>query len=350
MIRFDLLRFPLMVMVAYIHAKGTGVTIGDRALVAAETPQLYLDIQHVLTDELARVAVPLFYFISAYLFFRFTAFTFEAYRQKLATRLHTLVIPYVFWNGLLFAAIYAAQSFPATAGFFNAANTKVTAMTLLEQIDAILGVTRSPIAYQFWFIRDLIVLVVLSPLVYLLVRYAGLLACAVLFGLWATETWPLPIQSATPAFAFTLGAYFGIHRLDPFGVDRWGPAVVAVYGVLVGLSLVLRGTDWYLPVHYTGVVAGMAAAFYATKFAAESDRLRSLLLALAPASFFVFATHEPLITIAKKLIYRHAEVSPELVLAIYLIVPIAAVALTAAAYFLAVRVAPRLVRVATGGR
>lgn len=347
--RFDLLRYPLTFYVAYIHATGLGVAYGDR-VIGADSPALYAGIQDLITGELARIAVPLYYFMSAYLFYRFMTFSFESYREKLGSRVRTLLVPYLFWNLLLFAVVFAAQSYPATEAYFNAARGRITTLGPLETIDKILGLTGSPIAYQLWFIRDLIVLTVLAPVVYAVVRYLGLAAVLVLFCLWGTETWPLPIQSATPAFTYTLGAYFGINRLDPFKVDRWGPGIVVAYVALVALSLALRGSGIYLPVHYTGIVVGMAAALYLTKFAEANDRVRNTLLALAPATFFVYASHEPLLTIVKKIIYRVSDVTPELVLAVYLLLPIAMVLFTTGVYFLLRRWMPGLVKIAVGGR
>ena len=79
-------------------------------------------------------------------------------------------------------------------------------------------------------------------------------------------------------------------------------------------------------------------------------RLSAALVALAPASFFVFAAHEPLMTLVRKLLYRALPPTPAVVISIYLLLPLVIAAFTAALYFLLRRVAPRFASLVSGNR
>ena len=63
------LRFPLIVSVVFIHAGLEGVVIGGNVTVHDGQFPIYESVYHVITNEIARVSVPLFFFISGFLFF-----------------------------------------------------------------------------------------------------------------------------------------------------------------------------------------------------------------------------------------------------------------------------------------
>lgn len=87
------LRFPLIVSVVFIHAGLEGVVIGGNVTVHDGQFPIYESVYHVITNELARVSVPLFFFISGFLFFYRTDFSMKAYGQKLKKRVRTLFGP-----------------------------------------------------------------------------------------------------------------------------------------------------------------------------------------------------------------------------------------------------------------
>jgi surface polysaccharide O-acyltransferase-like enzyme len=95
----DLLRFPLIFMVIFIHLSYTAVHLPD-----ADSPlfseQGILNLLYLLlSDGICRLAVPTFFIISGFLFFiNVTDFTWEQYKYKIKRRFRSLVIPYFLWN------------------------------------------------------------------------------------------------------------------------------------------------------------------------------------------------------------------------------------------------------------
>ena len=72
---------------------------------------------------------------------------------------------------------------------------------------------KGPINLSLWFIRELIVLVILSPLIYLLVRYTSWFGVLALGILWGFKIGPEPL------FFFSAGACLGVRKIPP--VERW---------------------------------------------------------------------------------------------------------------------------------
>lgn len=89
------LRFPLMVCVVLIHVK-----------VPNQEEYLLVDIfDRYVVESFVRIAVPLFFFISGFLFFcRVNEFGKSEYWNKLKKRVKRIFVPFVFW-GMLFMII-----------------------------------------------------------------------------------------------------------------------------------------------------------------------------------------------------------------------------------------------------
>ena len=97
----EFLRFPLIVGVVLIHTQVTKINgvVGD---IAAPYPfngvyPLYEFFHCLFVNIITRVAVPLFFVFSGYLFFyKNRSFTFGTYFMKLKKRVRSLLVPYLF--------------------------------------------------------------------------------------------------------------------------------------------------------------------------------------------------------------------------------------------------------------
>ena len=98
------LRLPLIVGVVFIH------TLNDSY---GQFP-VYDWTRYLVNDELAHIAVPLFFFMSGFLFFYRTDFSFATYKQKLIKRVHSLLIPYLLWNAEMLVVGFIHPSFVPT--------------------------------------------------------------------------------------------------------------------------------------------------------------------------------------------------------------------------------------------
>ena len=94
------LRFPLIVAVVFIHTNLADVMINGRLLVNEGQFPIHDLFRHIITNELARIAVPLFFFISGFLFFYHTDFSMKMYKQKLKKRVRTLLVWFLICFGI----------------------------------------------------------------------------------------------------------------------------------------------------------------------------------------------------------------------------------------------------------
>ncbi len=324
--RLSLLRFPLIVGVVFIHAYATTVQTAGAQIGSSQLhPAAALFIE-MLSQGVARSAVPCFFLVAGLLYFWGLPAGVSPHAPKWRTRVRTLLLPYLFWN-LLSAGLFAlAQSLPATRAYFSGAQTPIAELSTLEFLAGLFGVGRAPFSYPFWFIRDLMLLVLAAPLLGLLLRRLGAPLLVALFGAWLL--WPgLSMLPSLEALAwFALGAWLGLREREPFPPASWLAGLLLAYAF--ALPLVVAG-PWpqARPWLHQGLVAlGVAAALAATAWLVTRPRWRAALLQLAPASFFVYAAHEPLLTVARKLSYRLLQ--PEhslLLLTLYLAVPLAVI-------------------------
>lgn len=92
-----ILKFPLIVLVVFIHIVHENITPVKLDLSAAN---LYHLIYNLISQNIGRVAVPCFFLFSGFLFFFKIKdyFTVELYKKQIKNRFKTLFIPYILWN------------------------------------------------------------------------------------------------------------------------------------------------------------------------------------------------------------------------------------------------------------
>jgi surface polysaccharide O-acyltransferase-like enzyme len=350
-LRLNLLRFPLIVGVVFIHIGASSVNLGEGQIGVIQQSGLVEFVTNIVSQVLARIAVPLFYLMSGYLFFVGFEWSKEGYFAKLRARSKTLLIPYLFWNSFALSTIAIAQAIPATRTYLSHRIPPIAMFSVFDFVNAIIGINSPPVAYQFWFIRDLMIVVLLAPLVKVLLDIVPIPFLAIVFFCWFAGTWPVNIPASVAVLFFACGAYLALKNTSLFALDKYGPIVAASYVPVAILdAVVINGPlDAYL--HNFGIILGVAAALFATKRVAESTTLKLWLLKLSSASFFVFAVHQPLLIILKKALYvALAPVSSSMFLVLYFLVPIVVISFSVFAHHALSRVAPRLTSVITGGR
>ena len=289
------LRFPLIVGVVLIHTQiGTinGMVANLKApLMFGGVFPLYESTLYLFAQVLTRIAVPLFFLFSGFLFFHKTnGFTIKIYAYKLKKRVRTLLIPYLFWNILFVVCIISVgKLFPdSTESIIGEGYTiKDWLLTLWDCNN-----TGCPISYQFWFIRDLMMVVLFTPLIHWLTKKFGCLL-PLLFGIFWLMGWWFKTAgfSINAFFFFTLGAYFSITRRN--FVELVKPHVVflgILYLILVIIVFCAKSYDWVIYVKRVSILLGIvfAIAVSAVYIAKGKWKVNTF---LAESSFFIYAYH-----------------------------------------------------------
>ena len=346
-LRLKLLNFPLIVGVVYIHAYGMEIGFAGAYLGPAHLDRLTDVVRTLVSQGLARLAVPMFFLISGYFFF--TGFTGRSYLDKLRRRCHTLLLPYVFWTCCFAAIIAVGQHLPRVGPYFG--ESSLSGLSPWDLGNALFGVTRVPAAYHFWFIRDLMLLMLLSPLLRLLLGVAPLSWLAALFLVWVSGRWPLLVPDVVGVLFFSLGGYVALRDRSLFFFDRCGWWPVVLYVPLLVADVVWYDAWFNVTLHRCGIVVGLAAVLFLTRHLLAAERCGGALLRLSGASFFVYAAHEPLLGVVRTVAFRVLPLDTPLVaLVVYLAVPLLVILLLIFLHSALGRVAPRALLLVTGGR
>jgi len=347
------LRLPLIVGVVFIHTCLLDVNIGGKLLIAEGQFPIHDILRHLLSEEFARIAVPLFFFMSGFLFFKSTDFSFSTYKNKLGKRVRTLLIPYIFWNIIVLALFFLTQTY--LSSMTSGANKLIVDYTLSDWLGVFWSHRENmPICYQFWFIRDLMVVVLCSPLVYWIVKHIRIVGVVSLGILWCFNIWfPITGFSSAAFFFFSFGAWFAISRHN-FVVDF--KPLRLLFTLFYLLIVIADSILWYKQIggfhfiHNIGIVIGLITIVAWTAHGIQKDKLKCSAL-LAGSSFFVYAYHGMAIALLVKSWVKVMQPATELTMILgYLLIPFIIVGLGIGIYIVIKKLFPFFTSLITGGR
>ena len=271
------LRFPLIIGVVMIHVWWISTK-------GCESPQLYEVTYYLFKQILARIAVPMFFMFSGFLLFnKCVCYTPKIYLQKIKSRIWTLLIPYLIWN--LITIVFENGLISNIDDFLRAFwNLRIEPMS---------GATTPtyPIAIQFWYIRDLMVLVLFSPVIYWLVKKFNVGLIITLGILWIFNWWyPISGFCITAVFFFSLGSYFSIHKKSFIGkLKDYMPHFAVLYGALIVPVLILHSSEW-TPLRRITILIGIAFTLSLTARMIQNGKWKVNKF-ISESSFFIFAYH-----------------------------------------------------------
>lgn len=197
------MRFPLILMIVLLHCYCS---------IDANGHQSFFKWVYPFGLWLGETGVPAFFFVSGFLFY----YSRKTYGQKLKSRSKTLLVPYLFWNALLLL-IYALLEISGHGMLI--AGKSISDYDVVDYARAFIdrgqwdrgnGV---PMLCPYWYIRNLMVLCVLSPIIYSGIRYLKWILLLSLFLWWIIP--PYNGMIASSLFFFCLGAYFSIRQNTP---------------------------------------------------------------------------------------------------------------------------------------
>ncbi len=357
-------RFPMMLLIVLIHCGFSENYAGE------PVPPLAHDFIFLFTGIISRVAVPLFFFISGFLFFYNKQVNREFYISACRKRVGTLLVPYILWNtlALLFKMF---KCLPAMAAFFP--RMKHMDMSICGIIGEYgpfvagddmrpLGVydpVGAPADMPLWFIRDLIALVLMAPLVYRLMKGAGgKVASVVLITLFLLGIWPDKCFwfSLTGVTFFCLGAYFSVNRIDLLKSFSFGGndaaafcsfSVVAV-AAIVG-RIICRDDYWGARCLALYILSALPLfMLVCAQLARREFKIPPLLLS---GTFFLYALHGIIASIIAKIVIQVMKPLTALgCISAYLMIAAGLVAVCYLLYWLLLKISPTVASALTGNR
>jgi peptidoglycan/LPS O-acetylase OafA/YrhL len=277
----------------------------------------YSVVERLFTDALPRIVVMMFFAISGFLLLWGHDGSWATHRRKIAARTRSLLVPYLTWSLLGILVYLLLQSLPWTAPWFANSARSLVGRSAGELLLVWLF---DPIPYQLWFLRDLWLMVVVSPLLlWSLQRFGGcaVLALAVPHALGVVVPGPVPdkpLLTGDTYFWFAVGGLFAVRRLPlvfaPSAAPWWLGATLlvacarawvlahATWPVTAPLATT-PDLYWFKAVHFVGV-----PSLWLVYDRWLTWMERPFWLRISNYAFFVFVAHEPLLTMVRKPLVR----------------------------------------------
>jgi succinoglycan biosynthesis protein ExoH len=304
-------------------------------------------------------AVPLLSLISGWLFFSFldepAADPAASLFSRIRRRFSSLYVPLVTWNFLYLAALLALYAAFPNYALFDALNVDFDTADLAQYFNAVFAVDRAPLAFQFWFVRDLFVAVLLSPLMWVLIKRAPYGAAAVLFAVWLVNYDTRIFLRPDVAFFFFLGGLIRSSRAD---VGITGPATIILSCIYVAL-VTARALAPYLIDESTALLAPYtrlmrlvgALACWGLFLRIARTEFGNSLSRWGPFAFFLYAAHFPLMAEVKLRLWNILPAVNDFWMVVHFLASVAfTVALGLGAAALLAKYVPGLFGVLNGGR
>jgi surface polysaccharide O-acyltransferase-like enzyme len=350
-VKIKILSFFLVVLVVIVHAYNTNQVTEPEGFYRIYGLNGF--IQEYFCQGMNRIASPLFFIISGYLFYVNLTGQTRDFVRKVKKRFFTLIVPYLLWSlwGILFYLLLQSV-LPSSISFSRGLLKDYDLGRLLNTFFL------DPIPYQLWYVRDLAVFAILSPILYLLLRYFKVFLLLICLFLWFYE-FDFVIFRNQSLFFFVLGAFISIRDGDRINYrSPWAAAVFTTLWVLIVLfktTLVYYGYQnltMLIIIHKISIVAGILAVnnLYNVIISDYPAIIKTRLFSFVTFSFFLFASHEPLETVLKKgllLVFGNGDAMS---LMIFLITPLITIILCVFTGYHLKRLAPKIYGTITGWR
>lgn len=341
--KLRLLSFVSIVLVVYIHSgfHYTEAEVGGMAL------NYYL--QEGISGMLGRLAVPIFFAISGFLFFRGTEEDVKVVTQKLRRRVRTLLIPFIL-AALFQPIVFLLLEHTQAAAYMNTSFSQYLSEPWLKILCRIFYYdfpNETPFAFQLWFLRDLIIVMCFTPLLWRLrrIRFGMEILMLVMYALLLFEVKHIPSKAF---FWFCFGAQY-LRWLKPTSLTTVG---ILLYILLSILQLAFPNDLWTsfeVPI----VIVGLLSVWTCyDKLIPQSFTLsgHKALGMLCQSTFFVYLYHMPLLHVIRKAIVVLLHPSSLTYATSYLISPWILIASLLAISLLLNKFGPKFYAILVGGR
>jgi peptidoglycan/LPS O-acetylase OafA/YrhL len=303
--------------------------------------------------------VPLLSAISGWLFFAFMrdagADARAALRTRIARRFRSLYVPLVLWNLLYLLVLGVVFAFVPGHPLFKSLNVDFHDAGLREFLNAVLAISHHPLAFQFWFVRDLFLTVLLSPLLWLLLRKAPWSGAIALGIVWLCNFDLAIFFRPDVLFFFYLGGLLRLRgaRLGiSWPATRW---LIGIYIALVSIRAlvpyVIDESTMLLALATRGMRLIGVLACWGFFLKLATLPLGARVARWGAMAFFLYAMHFPLMAEIKLVLWdAMPRINDFWMVTHYLASVVTAITLALGTGVLMSRKAPRVFALLNGGR
>ena len=308
--KITVISFALMVSVVYIHAYNVGIY----GLSPVSGLVYWLESYAYF---LQGACVPFFYLISGYLFFQ--NFRWDKLAEKYRSRARSIILPYFLWCTIYYLAYVCLTGIPSVYAHMNREQVPLSLETWLRWL-------WKEQYYTLWFLKELIPMILLAPVICILLKGKGrwknfgLLFLAAVYleeqGVFSVPWNPFNLYYLTGAF---IGMnYREAPRWDGTGIRVGAAACLAVQLLYAGYC-VAAGRSWGTPF----ILLLCASIWYASNI----FRWRHAPKWWMGLSFYCYCLHDLILEALEKLMLVLGGKSSFAALADYLCMPVLTIAI-----------------------
>lgn len=339
-------RFPMIIGIVFIHSQNSSYLTNQEEGIIPIT----ILLQNLLSDGICRIFVPLFFIISGYLFWVNTKWGKDAYIKKLNKRIHSLLIPYFLY--ILLALLIFGLMQKAMPDLISEGKIPIANYGLKEFVEAFWMYNDEAIPFvgPLWFIRDLMFLCIISPLIYV---YLHLTKIYGIFFLIVLYLFNIPIAGELAFWG--MGGYCAINNVDfakYCSKQKWS---YWIYPLILVLDTFTKPYCFSIYIHKVGVLVGILS-FTGLCYYFVTIKKKSVPEYLSSSAFFIYCIHEPYFDQFRKVIFKILPQFSNRVLLdmemslLYMILPIIFVSFLILIYRIMKRVSPGMAVILSGGR
>lgn len=336
--KLRVLSFVLICMVVLLHSQ----------VINLSPKGVSIYIQRFFSGEITRIAVSFFFIISGFLF----AYNIdgnnlrETFTLKIKKRIHSLLIPYLLWSAICVTLFLVIQLLlPSSVGSTRA----ICDFKIMDYYNEI--VINPKIAYQLWFIRDLFIVSVFSPIIYLLLKIFKEIIVIGAIALWF-NLWHIGFMSVTSITFFTIGLYLAIYRkawIEYRFVNAWW-WLFSIIWVVFCILIVYIDYDSLLILFFDKLL-GILTLWITYDLIDEQVRDGLISSDMLSFTFIIYIMHEPFLTLFKHAYIRVIGVDSVLSsLCLYFISPMVIICVCIMIGRYLKNDFPKVYKVMTGGR
>lgn len=260
--------------------------------------------------------------------------------------MRSLLVPYILWNGIFVLWYAVLQNIPGIGTLVNS-----DMLTKVFQTSAFAGLYElfwAPANFPLWFLRDLIIMVAVSPLLYYFIKYLKWCASIVI-----VLVSPFVTLHISPFFL--LGGCVAMHSsLEELSEKLVGGKIFVAAVVYISYSIAqIWLKDHHPYVTFIVCFCGIVTIWKLYDWVASKQAISTKLLplnSLLGYSFFIYLFHEPTFNIIKKLGLKVFGVHEWSLILLYLINPLIMCAVSITAAKVLQRLLPKAYSVLVGGR
>ena len=337
------IRFPLMIMIVTIHSFINGV---DK-----NTYPLFWYSQHILSEVIGYVAVYAFFFISGYLMFLgVEKYDIQLYKSKLYRRIKNLVIPYLLWNIIYLIIAIGYTYHKERVLLFQDWNL----VDWLKPFYCYGDNSRFPIAGPLWFVRDLFMIFLLSPFIFISIKRLGIIMPIFCMVLSFSDVIPNVIHVRFSSLAYVVwGGYFSINKVSVSSLCvKYNKMLLLIYLIVIPVSIWSESTAYAHIVDNISKFIGVFTLF--SVFSLITVKSRNMWSkCITDASFYLYAMHLLLIIYCREFILTNFKVVSNnnvSLYSIYFSTIVVCIVICTLTYHISRKISPRFTTLLTGSR